>query len=542
MKPIFNIKTLAGAVTAMALAAGAASCSSSYLDLDNPNQPSSTTFWSNEADALMAITACYDAMQSENLYNDNIDGWKYGFLARETSTDNGDHTWGNWMLGSQISECTSGTNEECFSMYWNANYEMIKRCNMVTDNIDRVPMDKAKIEAYRAEAIALRALAYNNLVSVFRDVPYITKALTLAEAKAPKTDRATIVDGLISDLKATLPNLPAKGEQAIGRLSREGGYAILGRIALYAGRWQDAIDAYAQVYGKYTLFTSGDGSDPARNFADLFTEANETADEIILGVHFVGPAQGEGQCFGVKWGNPMNAIEGSMNLCDDYYCTDGLPISESPLFKGVEKFPSGDNDLDVARFENRDPRLKGTLMLPGMDWNGKIYYAADLAASSKVAIRKFYTPEDLSHEYDGSQDFYVIRYAEVLLSYAEALIEAGSDLTRACSLINEVRARVAMPSVESVEGTKGALDQQALRAIVRHERRVELAFEDLRFADIYRWNDFDGMQRRMQQDRAKYGCGVLNHSNARGPQDYVWPIPQGEIDTNDMLEQHAEWK
>lgn len=81
------------------------------------NQPSQTTYWQTESDALMALTACYDAMQSQNLYDDNIDGWKFGFLGRETSTDNGDHTWGNWMLGSSISQCTSATTDECFSMY-----------------------------------------------------------------------------------------------------------------------------------------------------------------------------------------------------------------------------------------------------------------------------------------------------------------------------------------------------------------------------------------------------------------------------------------
>ena len=76
---------------------------------------------------------------------------------------------------------------------------------------------------------------------------------------------------------------------------------------------------------------------------------------------------------------------------------------------------------------------------------------------------------------------------------------------------------------------------------MRHERRVELAFEDLRLADIYRWGEFSAMQQRMQADRAN-GYGVLNHQNPRGPQDNVWPIPQGEIDTNDALVQHDEWK
>lgn len=135
-------------------------CSDSFLQTDSPNQPSQTTYWQTESDALMALTACYDAMQSQNLYDDNIDGWKFGFLGRETSTDNGDHTWGDWMLGSSISKCASSTTDECFSMYWNANYEVIKRCNMLVENVERIPMEAEKIDAYKAEAIALRALMY----------------------------------------------------------------------------------------------------------------------------------------------------------------------------------------------------------------------------------------------------------------------------------------------------------------------------------------------------------------------------------------------
>ena len=76
-------------------------CSDSFLQTDSPNQPSQTTYWQTESDALMALTACYDAMQSQNLYDDNIDGWKFGFLGRETSTDNGDHTWGDWEVLSR---------------------------------------------------------------------------------------------------------------------------------------------------------------------------------------------------------------------------------------------------------------------------------------------------------------------------------------------------------------------------------------------------------------------------------------------------------
>ena len=539
-----NINKFLGSVLISAMAVAGSSCSDSWMTASNPNEPSSSSYWANENDALMALTACFDAMQSGNLYNDNIDGWCFGFLMRETCTDNGDNSWGNWMLGSSIAECTSGTNDECFSMYWKANYEMIKRCNLPTDNIDRVPIDESVRNAYRAEAMALRALAYGNLISVFRDVPYFTQSLTMATAKVAKSPKAEIVDAIISELKANLPNLPVKANTLPGRLSQEAGYAILGRVALYAGRWQDAIDAYSKVDGKYSLFKSGDGSDGYKNFSELFTEENETCDEVLLGVHYVGPAQGEGQTFGVKWGAPMNAIEASMNLANEYYCTDGLPITESSLFP-KELLPGGANayskaNQDLRMWENRDPRLKGTLFVPGMTWNGK-YYETIGSASSSVCVRKWYTPEDTQHEYDGSLDYYVIRYAEVLLSYAEALIEKGGSDAKAISLIDEVRERACMPKIGEVEGKNKALTQADLRDIVRHERRIELAFEALRMADIYRWGDFAGMQKRMQEDR-KNGYGVLNHQNPRGAQDTVWPIPQSEIDTNDQLVQHDEWK
>lgn len=540
---IFSIKNILGSALVAAMALSTASCSDDFLDLDNPNQPSSSTFWSDENDALMGLTGCYDAMQNMNLYNDHLDNWNFGFLSRETCTDNGDHSWGNWMLGSSIAECTSGTSDECFSMYWNCNYELIKRCNEVTANIDRIAASDQVKNLFRAEAMALRALGYCNLTSVFRDVPYFTEPLTMSTAQIGKTDKATIVDNIITELKANIPNLPAKGQNAIGRMSREAAYAILGRVALFAGRYDDAIDAYKQVYGKATLFKSGDGSDPAKNFADLFTLANENADEVLLSIHYKGPALGEGQTFGIAWKAPMNAIEASMNLANEFYCTDGLPITESPLFP-QELLPGNASaytrkNQDLRMWENRDPRMKGTIFVPGMTWNGTLYNTC--GASSTVHIRKWYIPENTQNEYDGSMDYYVIRYAEVLLSYAEALIEKGGNNDLAISLINEIRNRVAMPTIEQVEGKNKTLTQADLRAIVRHERRVELAFEDLRFADVYRWGIFSEMQQHMITDRAN-GFGTLNHQAPRGPQDNVWPIPQGEIDTNPNLVQHDEWK
>ena len=515
------------------------SCGDSFFDLDNPSQVGQSTFWKTESDALMALTACYDALQSDHMYDDYIDGGGFGFLMRETSTDNGDHSWGDWMPGSSTAKGTSAATDGHFNAYWSANYEFIKRCNLLIANIENMEVDANFKAAVKAEAIALRALGYCNLTSVFRDVPYLDKPLTLLEAEAPKTEKAKIVDAVLADLKENLPNLPEKGKAEKGRLTREAGYAIMGRIALFDKRWDDAIAAYNHVVGKATLFTSGDGSDYTKNFRDLFTEPNEECDEVLFGVHFRGPGLGEGSTFSICWGGPMNAIEATMNLCDDFYCIDGLPIDKSPLFKGsLVKGGHTKEAPDYARYENRDPRLKATLMLPGMEWNGT-KYTNNLPGTSTACILKWFVPEDTANEYDGSLDYYVIRYAEVLLSMAEAKIEKGLPQAECTKYINEVRARVGMPAVEEAEGT--GLSQDQLRQVVRHERRVELAFEDLRLADLYRWGEWEAGIKRMQHDADFYGFGCYPRLY-RGAQDNVWPIPQGEIDTNKQLEQHAEWK
>lgn len=529
-----NLKYILGLLVTLSFVMA---CSDDFLNTENPNQPSETTFWTSENDALMGLTACYDGMQDGDLYNDNIDGWKFGFLARETSTDNGDHSWGDWMLGSTIPKCASSTTDECFQKYWKANFEVIKRANILLKNIDRCGMSEEKASAMKAEAIAIRALMYCNLTSVFRDVPYLTEPLTLAQAQAPKTPKAEIAEAIIKDLKDNVSKLPSKGSESAGRMCREAGYAILGRIALFNQKWDEAISAYDQVIGKVSLFKSGDGSDPAKNFADLFTEANENAPEVLLSIHYKGPGLSEGQTFGVCWQAPMNAIEASLNLAEDFYCTDGKPWNKSSVYEGPSSYLAASEDW--KHWENRDPRFYGTLWVTGMLWNGSA--PSWNPARSSVAIRKWYTPEEVANEHDASLDYYVIRYAEVLLSMAEAKMEKGAPQSEVTKYINEVRARVNMPSVESVEGA--ALSKEELRAVVRHERRVELAFEDLRFADLYRWGEFKNSLQRIKDDEASMGrTYAIPRGSVRGPQDELWPIPQSEIDTNPMLKQHDEWK
>ena len=277
------------------------------------------------------------------------------------------------------------------------------------------------------------------------------------------------------------------------------------------------------------------------DYTTLFTEDNEACDEIIWGVRYEGPGKGEGNAIGGHWGSPLEAINGTIDLADAFYTLDGKPYTKKD---DVCNIVDGTPDLWSAtgtRYENRDPRLKTTLFLPGMTWGSADWnYGGSAASFSTVYVMKYFNPAlTWSTSWDSGQDFYLIRYSEVLLSLAEAYIENNQNLDKAVSLIDEVRQRAGMPTVENVEGT--GLSQEKLREIVRHERRVELAFEGLRLFDLYRWHTLKDAVDRINNEASTYKF-AYEYRNYKGEQEYVWPIPQTELDSNPMLTQNDLWK
>lgn len=525
------------AITCIATTLALSSCSDDFLQKDSLTAVSSGTFWQNEQDATNGLAACYDAMQSPFLYNDATNQSKWdgcGPLNMDCMTDNGGRfNWSGWMNGWDICNGIHSSSSRLVSEYWKANYEAIKRCNSLIANIGRTGLSEATIEQYKAEAVVIRSLMYMNLTMTYQDVPYITSNQSLTDAESPKTDRATIVADVMKDLKTAVDKLPVEAP-AHGRITKGAALSVLGRIALYNEKWDDAIDAYKKVIaqGSYSLFP---------DYTKLFTEENEGCNEIVLGIRYEGPGKGEGCGLGGHWDTPLEAMNGTIDLADAYYYTNGKPCTDK---KVCEYFEDGSADLwtlNTARYENRDPRLRATLFIPGMAWGDKDWYYGGAAASySTIYVMKYFNPAlNWSTSWDGGQDFYLIRYAEVLLSLAEAYVEKGSNFDEVVNLVDQVRARAGMPSVESVEGT--GLSQSALRDIVRHERRVETAFEGLRLFDIYRWHMLKDAVDRINGEASYYNFWY-EYRNYRGEQEYVWPIPQEDIDSNSQLVQHDLWK
>lgn len=505
-------------------------CSDEFLQKDSLTAVSSSTFWQTELDALNGLAACYDGLQNNYLYSGGA--WECGPLNMDCMTDNGGHfNWSGWMAGYDICNGIHNSSSWLVSDYWKASYEVIKRCNTLVSNIERVSMDEAEVAKFKAEAVVIRSLIYTNLTMTYNDVPYLTEVQSLTNAEAPKTDRETIVTSVISDLKAAASVLPVKAD-ARGRITKGAALSVLGRIALYNELWDEAISAYNQVLELgYSLFP---------DYSTLFTEANEGCDEIVFAVRYEGPAMEEGTSLGGHWDTPLEAMNGTIDLADEFYHLDGKPTTDKTVCSFNEDGTPNLMDVNYARYDNRDPRLRATLFIPGMSWgsNNSLYGGA-AASLSTVYVMKYFNPAlNWSTSWDSGQDFYVIRYAEVLLSLAEAYIESGKELGTAVNLIDQVRARAGMPSVAEVEGS--GLGQDKLREIVRHERRVETAFEGLRLFDLYRWRLLEDAVNRINAEAATYKF-AYEYRNFRGEQEYEWPLPQSEIDCNSQLEQNPLW-
>ncbi len=516
------------------MAAGLAltACSDSFLQEDSMTESSSATFWKTAADAKMALAACYDGLQSSQLYNGGP--WNFGPLNMDCMTDNGGHfNWSGWMEGYDIANGTHSPSSWAVGSYWADNYEVIKRCNNVLANIDRVSISDADRARYKAEAVTLRALIYTNLTMTYNDVPYLTEPLSISSAECGSTKRAEIVESEIALLQHCYNDLPEKAE--LGRVTKGACLAVLGRMALYNEKWDVAVDAYQEVLKLgYSL---------EDDYAKLFTLAGQTSPEIIFSVRFEGPGLGEGCGFNAHWNTPLEAMNGTLNLADDYYKTDGIKVADTD-YGEMEGGKLNVSKPNAAHWQNRDPRLYATLFVPGMTWNGKggsgAWYGGAAASFSTVYVMKYFDPSDTGNSWDNGQDFYVVRYAEVLLSLAEAMVQRGSyDEKTVVELVNRVRSRAHMPEVEKVEGS--GLSKDALLDIIKHERRVELAFEGLRLFDIYRWRQLDKAVAAVEAERTAYNLAYEKRIY-NGERDYVWPIPTGELDSNKQLEQHVLWK
>ncbi len=497
------------------------SCSD-FLDRASLSELADSNFWNSEADAQKALVGCYDALQQEGSFGFCWPGGNTCSLRElDFATDNGYFAWIPWVGPDVITNNTLSPTSAVVEAVWDASYAGIARCNNVIEKVPQMIAD-GKIgeetgNTFVCEAKFIRAMFYNHLVSLYRDVPLVFNVLTTETSQVPKSSKEEIVTAIIQDLKDITEEgmLPVTADR--GRATRGAALGLLTRVYLYNEMWQEAADAAKRIMdlGQYEI-------DP--NYSSLFTEAGCGSNEIVFAIRFVNTDQsnGEGGFLAYNYGYPMEWQLPYPNLANDYYCTDGLPISASPLY----------NPDDDA---TRDPRLTYTLFTKNGDsYDGNVGTAWWTWNSPFQLFMRKYQNQRTTYTAD-NQDMYVTRYADVLLMRAEALAMLQTGREEIMSLVNQVRQRadVMMPCVEDAEGSN--LSYEELLDVVKHERRVELAFEGTRYFDLLRWHEMEDAYARCREDG---GAGSHIFDSSKG---YVWPIPQAELDNNRALVQAPEW-
>lgn len=443
------------------------------------NYPSTETFLRTEVEIQMAIVGVHTPFY---LYNDRIPFIIYYDTGSDISAERD-------QKPEQIYQNTTAWQ---LSDLWKNMYKSISRCNFILENIDRASSNVSadKIERYKAEAKVLRAYCYLILTSVFGDVPLIDHTLPLAEAYVSRESIEKVVDFILSQCEEASQYLQQANEPNTMAMTKGFAWAVKARTALYNERWQDVIDACKKIMElegvEYIL-------EP--NYGDITMLKGKTSKEIIWAVQYNQDDRSQGMPSRMKsrlaggYSNKMPV----QALVDSYECVDGLSIDKSPLYNPKEPW------------ENRDPRLYYTVALPGSIYFGYQFETdkdsvrcwnynqsppiriANLDATHAYASfsgycwRKYCDP--LEYRTDGASSINAVafRYADVLLMYAEAKIEANQLDNSVYEAINKVRKRVNMPEI-----TKGK-NQQELRAVIRKERKYELAGEGLRLFDIRRW-------------------------------------------------------
>lgn len=499
---------------------GLMSCSEDFLERGSLTQLGESNFWQTEQDAILGINGIYDVLQDRVLYSGNLNAVA-GIPQHDALADDVFNNYKYEGPGDFV-EGRANPATGFFSSFWTSNYRGIARANSAIDKISQMTtIADAKKNELIGQARFLRALFYFNLAVYFEDAPLITQPQLLADAYVSKNTFAEISAQIIQDLEFASGVLPTRyPADQFGYATKGAALGLLARFQLYNKNYQKVADLTAEIMTLgYGLFN---------NYTNLFTPAGELTNEIVFSVRFAqNAAFNNGETFSATFeGIPRVNMQPMANLVRDYYFTNGQPFSTtSPLYSAANPKL------------NRDPRLAASIYFRNdiflVHLNRAFNGNTATTYGQKKYIRNNISADGIGVGSPGGQDFYVIRYADVLLMRAEALTELN-QLTEVYTLVNQVRARVTMPTIQNAEGA--GRTQAQLRDIIRHERRVEFAFEGLRFFDVKRWGQVQQAYQRADADPVAPYNPVY-----RGRRSEVFPIPQSELDANKNLTQHPDW-
>lgn len=539
-----------------------------YLDLKPQSEITDPDFWQTDNDFQLAANWFYPNTLDDPHYDGTRNSDNMSDIAFGTGVD-------------PVSAGTYVAPEQDDN--WDNPYRDIRNANKLIEEGENSSI-KNEILPYLGEGYFFRAYDYFNLFKSFGGVPIISKVLLPTDSMVfdARASRAVVIDSILSDLNKAIADLPSKSDAETGRICKEAAQAFKARVCLFEGTWrkfhgtgspdtlldQAAAEAKNVMDSKaYTLY-QGKGDQSYRYlFIDQTSEDNP---ESIIAKKYRTNINVSGWAYGVSWGN----LNPTKQAADMYLCSDGLPISKSSLFKGYDSCRS--------EFYNRDPRMEQSIILPGISiirpqydtyrpqWPG---VDNNRNVNSGYMLYKFISEEPTPGNGGGAFDWNVLRYAEVLLIYAEAQFERNGSISDADlnMSVNLLRDRVHMPHLTNAFVSSNGLD---MRTEIRRERSVELAFEGFRWDDLRRWmtaetvlpqsllsikvtgtqwasktvtidgNSYSSYFYNTPAAQLENGYKVLQPGSQRSfdpKKNYLLPIPTKQVSLNSKLEQNPGW-
>lgn len=515
------------------------SCNS-FLDMPPLHEISDENWWQDASQAQMMVDNCYTFLPDHEIVP-----------YRDGYSDNAIWRAQNAMGDGSLTATSDNVKNE-----W--KYADIAQLNYVLEGLEKSKENFSE-DVYShmtAEVRFIRAFLYYDMMFNFGDIPLVTKLLTVEESKQTgRTPRAEVLSFIMQELKEALIDIQKNPTEDTGRVNEMVVRSFLARVCLYEKDYESVLEHTSAVMksGKYALYPS---------YEDLFRpQADGNNKEVIFEFQYSNPLKlhdlnrnlSAGASPYAGWGRVM-PLE---NMVDEYECIEGHPFADCKSLgcKHAEAREAIETEGLYGEYEFRDPRLKSTVVTPGWEWkkNGVTTFVFDPADkngldyiknkpwSTGYVITKWVdmTGEN-ADRVKAYKNITLLRYADVLLMRAEALIELNKDLQEAGALINQIRDRAGMPHIDMAGQTE-------MRKKLRHERRIELAYEGLRYYDIVRWRICDQVK-----SGDMYGFAIRNEETGKRENIfmekrvwkdhmYVWPIPQDARDLNPSLGQNTGW-
>lgn len=535
---------------ALALFPILSSCSD-FLERDHPTAITDKEFWTTTNQAQAALNSCKHMPRGTYYYSEPY----IALMHMEGMTDNMYHV-ANFKaeIVSVGNGSISATTGGYINDIWKQWYVNIRRCNRFLENISK-PYFTDEVERKRmiAEARVWRAWYHMQLLMYYGlhdGIPIVDKALVPDEIYKSRNSVEECLTWINKEFDDVINSKDLEflwDEGRRDRMSISIALALKMELNLQFKKYDIAKDCASKIIesGKFELFySSATDDDPGKNYRDLFRYVGKQNKERIL---FCPSGLSE------FWFRSMSTVLGGQgtacplkSLVDEYETLNGKTLASLSTQEREE--------LQVNPLaQPRDPRLFATVMLPGDSKTVKNYVYNPFNVESSDAVgkpgasrsgymtKKFLDEQDRPSPWGGSLDYMIIRYAEVLLTYVECLVETGNwQDPKVEEYINMIRNRAGMPNMD-----KAIYNTEAkVRDLYRRERRVEFSFEGKRYFDLRRW----GIAEKAMKGDAVGAWNpntksfiVVESRQYETPKNDVWPLSQSEITANPNIKQPTGW-